>query len=79
MKLIKIIGNLLMLIPLFVIIVSALVSVYVYHTQLYPLTIYTPLTFIGIIILWFIGYILSKSNKKDSNEERIKEIIENEE
>jgi len=55
-----------MSIPLLIITFSAIISIYVYNTQIYSLKLSTPITFISVIFLWFLGLILIKKNKSEN-------------
>ena len=60
----KILEKIFLTIPVFLILISAIASLYVYSKQLYPLTILTPITLFIIVILWFVGLLLNESNSK---------------
>ena len=60
MKTINIIGHIFMSIPMLLILISGAVSYYAYTTQIYPLTIATPITFFSIVGLWIFGLIFTR-------------------
>lgn len=63
-KKLKVIGHILMAIPVLIMLIVAIASFYVYYKKFYPLTLATPITFCVIIGLWILGLFLTKNGKE---------------